>query len=255
MGKIRLIGLLAGRDLRRRPGPAALLVVAITIATATLTLGLVLHGVTSQPYLQTRAVTNGPDVVAQIQGFTLPPPGSGGPAQQGQTSHAQIAAEIRTLTGAPGVTGHSGPYPVASAVIRFRGVVAPVEAEGRAEAPASIEQPKLTGGTWVRPGGVVLERTFAEALGAGVGDRVTLNGRPYEVVGIAVTAAGLPYPNLCYSPGGDCVYDLTDNAQVPAAANNGFAWITEPDTRGAGAAVVLPEPGPEGPGDGAGLRH
>ena len=152
MGKIRLIGLLAGRDLRRRPGPAALLVVANTIATATLTLGLVLHGVTSQPYLQTRAVTNGPDVVAQIQGFTLPPPGSGGPAQQGQTSHAQIAAEIRTLTGAPGVTGHSGPYPVASAVIRFRGVVAPVEAEGRAEAPASIEQPKLTGGTWVRPG-------------------------------------------------------------------------------------------------------
>ena len=236
MGKIRLIGLLAGRDLRRRPGPAALLVVAITIATATLTLGLVLHGVTSQPYLQTRAVTNGPDVVAQIQGFTLPPPGSGGPAQQGQTSHAHIAAEIRTLTGAPGVTGHSGPYPVASAVIRFRGVVAPVEAEGRAEAPASIEQPKLTGGTWVRPGGVVLERTFAEALGAGVGDRVTLNGRPYEVVGIAVTAAGLPYPNLCYSPGGDCVYDLTDNAQVPAAANNGFAWITEPDTRALGSA-------------------
>jgi putative ABC transport system permease protein len=44
MGKIRLIGRLVGRDLRRRPGPALLLVLAITAATATLTSGLVLHG-------------------------------------------------------------------------------------------------------------------------------------------------------------------------------------------------------------------
>ena len=36
----------------------------------------------------------------------------------------------------------------------------------------------------------MLERTFAEALGVGVGDRVTLNGRAFRVAGIAVTAAG-----------------------------------------------------------------
>ena len=54
-------------------------------------------------------------------------------------------------------------------------------------------------GTWVRPGGVVIERTFAEALGTGVGDRVTLNGRAFTVAGIAVTAAIAPYPNICYS--------------------------------------------------------
>ena len=46
------------------------------------------------------------------------------------------------------------------------------------------------------------ERTFADALGVGVGDRVTLNGRPFTVAGTAVTAANPPYPNLCYPGGG-----------------------------------------------------
>ena len=80
----------------------------------------------------------------------------------------------------------------------------------------------------MRPGGIVLERTFAEALGVGVGDRVTLNGRAFRVVGIAVTAAGLPYPNLCYYPGGGCVFDLPGPF---TATDIGFAWVTEPDAR------------------------
>jgi putative ABC transport system ATP-binding protein len=50
MSRLRLVGRLVARDLRRRPGQAALMLLAITAATATLTLGLVLHGVTSQPY-------------------------------------------------------------------------------------------------------------------------------------------------------------------------------------------------------------
>jgi ABC-type lipoprotein release transport system permease subunit len=237
MAKIRLIGRLVGRDLRRRPGPAVLLVLAITAATATLTLGLVLHGVTSQPYLQTRAATNGPDVVVQIPGFgptlSVGPPGRSGhrhhPPPQAPASQAQTAAQIKTLTHAPGVTGHSGPYPVASAIAGFQGIAAPVEVEGRTAALASIEQPKVTTGTWVRSGGVVLERTFAEALGVGVGDRITLDGRPYRVTGIAVTAAGLPYPNLCYYPGGGCVFDAPD--QGSGIVNTGFAWSTEPDAR------------------------
>ena len=220
MGMIRLIGRLVVRDLRRRPGSAALLVLAITAATATLTLGLVLHGVTSQPYQQTRAATNGPDVVAQVNGL------NSGPHSPGQTNQAQLAAEIASLIRASGVIGHSGPYPVASAVVRAGGRTADVEAEGRAQAPASIEQPKLTAGSWVRSGGIVFERTFAEALGVGVGDRVTLDGRDFRVVGIAVTAAGLPYPNLCYYPGGSCVFAL------PARSIDiGFAWVTEPDAR------------------------
>jgi len=235
MSKIRLIGRLVGRDLRRHPGPALLLVLAITAATATLTLGLVLDGVTNQPYQQTRAATKGPDVAAVIFGFSpLSTAPGNGPPKQSPVTHAQIAAEARTLTHAPGVTGYSGPYPVASVALRYRGIIAPVEAEGRAQAPASIDQPKVTTGTWVRPGGIVLERTFAEALGAGVGDRVTLDGRSYTVVGIAVTAASQPYPNMCYGNGGDCVFDLQDNA-IPGNADNGLAWVTEPDARSLGS--------------------
>jgi ABC-type lipoprotein release transport system permease subunit len=222
MGKIRLIGRLAGRDLRYRPGPAVLLVLAITAATATLALGLVLHGVTNQPYLQTRAATKGPDVVAQLSRVTA------GPHGRGRSDMALVTAQVKTLTHEPGVTGYSGPYPVASAVVRAGGLTADVEVEGRAQAPASLDQPKVTAGTWVRGGGVVLERTFAEALGVSVGDRVTLNGRPFRVVGIAVTAADLPYPNLCYSTGGGCIFDLPGRV---TATDIGFAWVTEPDAR------------------------
>jgi putative ABC transport system permease protein len=212
MGRVWLVARLAGRDLRSRPGSAVPLVLAITAATATLTLGLVLHGVTGRPYLQTRAATKGPDVVAQLGGLTV----------------GQVTAQVKTLTHEPGVTGYSGPYPVASAVVRARGLTADIEAEGRAQASASVDQPKVIAGTWVRSGGVVLERTFAEALGVGVGDWLTLDGRPFRVAGIAVTAAGLPYPNLCYHLGGGCVFDLPGPV---TATQIGFAWVTEPDAR------------------------
>jgi putative ABC transport system permease protein len=213
MGKIRLIARLVGRDLRRRPGPALLLVLAITAATATLTLGLVLHGVTSQPYQQTQAATHGPDVVALISG-------------ESGLSAAQAAAEVRTLSHAAGVTGYNGPFPVASAVLRYRGLTEGVAAEGRAEAPASVDRPKVLDGTWVRPGGIVLERTFAEALGVGVGGRVTLNDRSFRVVGIAVTAAVVPYPNMC-GPAYGCVFSRSG----PNNFNPGLAWVTEPAAR------------------------
>ena len=70
LGRGVLLGRLASRDLRYRPAQAALLLLVITAATATLTLGLALHGVTSQPYQRTRAATNGPDVVAIFRSCT-----------------------------------------------------------------------------------------------------------------------------------------------------------------------------------------
>src|SRR6516225_7110819 len=114
MGKIVLVCRLAARDLRHHPVQAVLLLVAITAATVTLTLGLALHGVTRHPYQQTRAATNGPDLVAQITG---PAPGPHGR----QTGPApQVQAQVRALIHLSGATGHSGPYPVASAFLRVR---------------------------------------------------------------------------------------------------------------------------------------
>jgi ABC-type lipoprotein release transport system permease subunit len=223
MGKIRLVFRLAARDLWRHPAEAVLTLLAISAATTILTLGLVLHGVTSQPYQQTRAATHGPDEVTY---FT----GDGGPGQRvitGTRLQAAVRAQVSQLLRAPGVTGHSGPYPLVGALVRARGRIAGAEAEGRTEAPAAVDQPKVTQGSWVRPGGVVLERTFAEALGVRAGDRITLNGRPFRVAGIAVSAAFAPYPDLCLTGAGGC----WAGPDVPAS-DMGVLWLTEPDARG-----------------------
>ena len=233
MSRLRLVGRLAARDLRRRPGQAVLLLLAITAATATLTLGLVLHGVTSQPYQQTRAATRGPDEVAYLGSLPSRGPGSGAPVT-GTELVKQVRTQAAALTHAPGVSGISGPYPLAGALVRANGLVAGAEAEGRDEVPAAVDQPRLTVGSWVRPGGVVLERAFATGLGVGAGDRITLNGRPFAVTGIAVTAASAPYPDLCYWSGGGCRAGPPDTGSV---RDRGLLWLTKPD------ALALATPG------------
>jgi len=203
MSRLVLIARLAVRDLQHRRAQAMLLLLAITAATATLTLGLALNGVTSSPYLRTKAATSGPDITAFV------------------SSTAQAAS----LSGASSVSAHSGPYPLASSVLGFRGLAVPVQAEGRDEAPATIDQPHVTEGSWVRPGSVVIERTFAEALGVTVGDRVTLNGRSFRVTGIAVTAAIPEYPGVCYY--------MTCHADSQAEESGmGLAWVTQAAARG-----------------------
>jgi putative ABC transport system permease protein len=224
-GKILLIGRLAAKDLRRHPAEAVLMLLAITAATTILTLGLVLHGVTSRPYQQTRVATHGPDEVAYFSGYG----GPGQPTLTGKRLQAAVQAQVNELARAPGVTGHSGPYPLVGALVRAGGHIAGAEAEGRTEAPAAVDQPAVTQGSWVRPGGVVLERAFAEGLGVGVGDRITLNARPFRVLGIAVTAAFAPYPDLCLTGAGGC----SAGADVPVT-DEGVLWLTEPDARGLG---------------------
>jgi ABC-type lipoprotein release transport system permease subunit len=222
MGKVMLVCRLAARDLRYRPAQAVLLLLAIMAAATTLTLALALHGVTSQPYQQTRAATAGPDVVAQLSGSA---PGS----VSHRHGHGPVEPAVaKALVRAVGVAGHSGPYPVAAAVLRARGIATVVEAEGRDQALASVDQPEPMQGSWVRSGGVVIERTFAEALGVRVGDRITLNGRPFTVTGIAVTAASPPYPNLCYV---GCYSAGPQQVSGKVNSDPGLIWLTQADAR------------------------
>jgi hypothetical protein len=86
-------------------------------ATTTLTLGLVLHRVTDKPYQSTREATAAPDVVASVAPF------GGQPAD---------LAGLEALADAPGVTGHSGPYPVVWTTLRTHGHTVTAQAEGRA---------------------------------------------------------------------------------------------------------------------------
>ncbi len=246
MSKLLLICRLVTRDVRRRPAQAAMLLLAITAASATLTMSLVLHGVTSDPYGQTQAATRGPDLLAQLGGGPTFSTGSGGPLSgappgvhgTGPPLHvatkAQVAAEVSALIHMRGVTAHSGPFLIAGAVLKVRDLAVGVQLQGRGQAPAAVDQPELTAGSWVRPGGVVLERSFASALGVGVGDVVTLNGRRYPVVGLAVTAASTPYPNLCFT--GGCQGAIPAYTGTIEGHGNGLGWVTQADASALAAA-------------------
>jgi len=201
MGRLLLISRLALRDLRHRPVEAVLVVLAITAATATLALGLVLRGVAAGPsYEQTRAATAGPDAVAT----NVPAAGLGGVLDQARKA---------------GAVAVGGPYPVAGVVMRANGYTAGVTAEGRDPGLGAVDRPLVTSGTWVRPGGVVVERSFAVALGLRVGEQVTLDGHSYRVTGTAVTAASPPYPE-------------TGFMATPAGVGDspGLVWLTRADT-------------------------
>jgi putative ABC transport system permease protein len=75
--------------------------------------------------------------------------------------------------------------------------LASAEVQGRDSATSLVDEPQLLEGTWVQPGGVVVEAGFASALGIHVGDPLSLGGSSYRVVGIAVTAATPAYPTVC----------------------------------------------------------
>jgi ABC-type lipoprotein release transport system permease subunit len=207
------VGRLAVRDLRRRRTEAALLLLALMAATTTLTLGLVLRDAASDPYRSTRSATNGPDVVASVHG-------------------SAAVSGLEELAGAPEVIDHSGPYPVTAAELRASDRTSDVQVMGRDATPASVDQPALVQGTWVSEGGVVLEAAFARALDVRVGDPVTLDGRSFDVVGVAVTAAMPPYPATSCIVDAGCVNGaLPDDLPAGFLHNAGLVWLTDADVR------------------------
>jgi ABC-type antimicrobial peptide transport system permease subunit len=190
-GRALLLFRLARQDIRHHFAQAVLLVVAIAAATAVLSVAFALNGVNTNPYQQTMAATKGPDVVAQ----------SGYDPYTSVTSPADLAALV-ALNHAKGVAAHSGPYPIVGGtgpvgpVMRSTDIVTSVQVEGREPGVAAVDQPKVTDGTWIRPGGVVVERSFAQAANLSLGQTITLNGHPFRVVGFAITAAFHGFPGV-----------------------------------------------------------
>ncbi|MGN9782573.1 FtsX-like permease family protein [Nonomuraea sp. ZG12] len=212
MGSIVLVARLVLADLRRHKIQAVMLLLAVTVATATMALGLSLRSVSDSLYEQTRAATAGPDVVA-LSGGTDP----------------AVTSALASLADDPEVVAHHGPYRIVYADLTARGRTSNVVVHGFAETPGAVNRPLLTSGHWVRSGGTVLERGFATALGVGVGDRVTIAGRSYPVAGIAVTAATSVYPGAQqigpYGGGSDY---------------SGLAWMTRSDARTLASSQDLP---------------
>ena len=106
---------------------------------------------------------------------------------------------------------------------------------GRDAAPAAVDQPELTQGSWVSDGGVVVEAAFADALDVRVGDPITLDGRSFQVVGVAVTAAMPPYPESSCLVSRGCASGATPEelSELPPGLlrNPGLVWLTEADVR------------------------
>ncbi|PZG21383.1 FtsX-like permease family protein [Nonomuraea aridisoli] len=213
MGSVVLVVRLVLADVRRHKAQALMLLLAVAVATATMALGLSLRGVSDALYEQTRAATAGPDVVA-LSGDTGP----------------DVTAALTALADAPEVVAHHGPYRIVYADLTTRdSISSPVVVHGFAETPGAVNRPLVTSGRWVRNGGTVLERGFATALGVGVGDRVTIAGRSYPVVGIAVTAATSIYPWAAQIGPGGGPSDYT-----------GLAWMTRSDAWALASAQDLP---------------
>jgi ABC-type antimicrobial peptide transport system permease subunit len=229
MGRLLLVCRLAVKDLHQRPAQAMLLLLAIAAGAATLTLGLALQGTSDNPYARTRAATNGPDVVATVFTAGSSAPGPATTAKPGDAnatagSDEPGAAALMPLSSAPGVIARSGPFPVTWTLLRSGHTIGSAEVEGRTSAASSVDQPKLLQGSWVRPGGVVVEAGFASMLGLHVGDRLNLGSISFPVVGVAVTSAIPAYPNTCSQAEG-CFL-----AHAVASHNPGLIWATQADT-------------------------
>jgi len=190
-------------DVRRHKAHTAMLLVAVTAASATLALGLSIRDVSDGLYRQTRVATAGPDVVAFAP--------DSGPA---------TTSALAALAADPDVVQHNGPYQIVYSTVTARGSSSGVVVHGASPTPGAINRPLVTSGEWIRPGGVVLERGLATALDVGTGDRVVISGHSYPVVGIAVTAATSVYPWAAgIGPGGG------------PSDWHGLAWLTAADAR------------------------
>jgi putative ABC transport system permease protein len=198
---------LAVRDLRRRATETLLLFVALGVAATTLTIGLTLHGQAATPYATTRASTAGPDIVALV----FPPPGA--------VVDAAGRGRLRRVAEQPQVAARSRQLPTTWAPIEAHGTTGVAEVQGRDSSPSPVDRPELVSGRWVGSDGVVVERAFANAMGLAVGDRIALGDEVERVVGIAVSAALPPYPQLCTI---GCILDRPDWI----SAEPGLVWTS-----------------------------
>jgi hypothetical protein len=122
----------------------------------------------------------------------------------------------------PGWPAAAGPFPWLRRLCADTAAGLRLQVERRDRTIASIDQPEVTNGRWVRRGGVVVERSFAAALGVRVGEPIVIGGRSLRVVGIAVSAAMVPYPSLALlSPGVD----------GGAPVHPGLVWATVAEAR------------------------
>jgi putative ABC transport system permease protein len=175
----------ARADLRARRGQALVTVTVVAGVVAALFLASMLLQGAVNPWQQLFARTRGADVLVYF--------GSG-----------TNTGELRYVAGIQAI---APPYQAASATLEQGAVRSQVELRAMTPQEPAMSAPLMVAGTWLRaaePDGVVLEASFAEAVHAGIGDRLTVNGIDgttvaMRVIGIADTADQGFYPQ--WTPG------------------------------------------------------
>ena len=184
MRSLRLASRLAVRNLRRRPGRALLLLLALTITTGVLGVATSVYGSADRPWDRTWRATNGFHVSLGV--FSRP---SDEPGDLAFVERLRRQAE--QLTTAPGVVGVGGPWTSLFGSIEIAGGTEDLTAEVRDPGPYQVDQPLVTSGRWLgEGGGVVLESGLAATLHARAGDAVTIQGRRFPVRGVAMDVGG-----------------------------------------------------------------
>jgi putative ABC transport system permease protein len=142
---------LAFAGIRSRLLASALTIAIAGTAAATIVLALEVRSSGVDPWQQTFDAANGAHVLA----FT------------------RSQADARAIAELPGVIERTGPVPVATVT------VGPLGSSDRAflaglSGPPAVNKPVLTSGSPLREGGIVLERSFARAVGIEVGATLKL---------------------------------------------------------------------------------
>ena len=175
----------ARADLRARRGQALITIAVVAGVVAALFLATMLLQGAVNPWQQLFARTRGADVLVYFASGTN-------------------TTELRSV---PGVQAVAQPYQAASATLEQGAVKSPVELQAMTPVLPAMSAPFIVAGSWLRSSaqdGAVLEASFAQAMHAGVGTRIIVDGIdgttvPMTVIGIADTADQGFYPQ--WTPG------------------------------------------------------
>jgi len=164
---------LAFAGIRSRALASVLTILLSSAAAATIVLALEVGATARDPWQRTFTAANGAHVLANV------------PTQ----------ADARAIAALPGVAERDEPVPIAVARVARRGGTERLLLAGL---PARINVPVRTSGSALREDGVVLERSFAEALGLAVGTPLRLAGAggPIElpILGTAISPSQPRFP-------------------------------------------------------------
>ncbi len=167
---VRLAVRLLASRLRRSRASALLVVVVLATTGAAGTSAVLLRSAVTGPWDRAFAATHGAHL--HVAGF-------GG-------------LDAGALAALPGVAESSGRVVATVGELRHDGLTAGVALVGIPD-DLRVDRPAVVDGSW-RPGAVVMERSFARALGVKVGDRVEMHEATVEVSGIAVSVRTPGYP-------------------------------------------------------------